>query len=98
MVELRTQAGCNDYDGLWISYGDKNRSHIIVNGGHDPYATYLYNIIEYITSRCEKIEAIILTHMSENGLEMIINGIKEFRKIYYRMFSKQFISIQAEAW
>lgn len=65
-------------DFIWLSYGEeKAESHILIDGGTAECGEKYADIVNYIASRKEKIEAIILTHIDCDHIGGACAGISK---------------------
>ncbi len=63
-------------DFIWVRYGSNDKfSNIIIDGGTKDSAAEYAELIEYIDSRNETIEALILTHIDYDHLQGAVSGI-----------------------
>ncbi len=63
-------------DFIWVRYGDDgNYANILIDGGTKDSGAEYAEIIEWIGSHGEKIEALVLTHIDYDHLQGAVEGI-----------------------
>lgn len=63
-------------DFIWVKYGEKeNYANILIDGGTKDSGAEYAEVIEFIESNGEAIEAIILTHIDYDHLQGTVDGI-----------------------
>lgn len=79
-------------DFMWLEYGEEcYKSHILVDGGVSETGNIFAKVVEYIYSKNEYIEALILTHIDYDHIQGVIEGLEKLSKDLLKRVIKRIV-------